>query len=451
MDSKSDKIMQKIKNYFSRIPTHLIVAASAWSSRIVSALIGIISIRTLLLYLGEERYAVYAITYSLVGWFSLCDIGIGSSLQNFISESRAKNEKYDKYLKTALQMICALIIIFLAIIITLSPFIQNILFSKYLDIPEIQNINIIGIIGCILIVSALANIVYKVYYALQKGYISNILPAVSLIISMAVIIMVNKFSPVRESIIISLLAFTVPQLLTASIPFMKIFGPYFSKIFDFDKQIFKNLLVRALKFSGFTIMGIATLQIDYIIMSQTVDPSGITTYNIFNKIFILLLFIHSAVLAAAWPVCNEFFNKGLYKTIKNMLAKYVVFGFAVIIFGSFMTYTFSDLIISILAPHTAVKITVSLFILFTAYFLLRVLSDTFAMFLQSINALRIFWIYTPFQAIISIAIQYFASIKYGINGILIGLIASFVLTSCWVLPYKTWKVLKSREADSAAN
>jgi O-antigen/teichoic acid export membrane protein len=46
--------------------------------------------RTLLLYLGEERYAVYVIVYSLIGWFSLCDLGIGSAVQNFISECRAK-------------------------------------------------------------------------------------------------------------------------------------------------------------------------------------------------------------------------------------------------------------------------------------------------------------------------------------------------------------------------
>jgi hypothetical protein len=40
--------------------------------------------------------------------------------------------------------------------------------------------------------------------------------------------------------------------------------------------------------------------------------------------------------------------------------------------------------------------------------------------------------------------QYFLSKKYGIEGIVMGLILSIILVSIWVLPLKTYKILNSK-------
>jgi O-antigen/teichoic acid export membrane protein len=439
--------MKKIENILIRFkhpPRHLVIAASAWIAKIITALISIISVRTLLLYLGEKRYAIYVVVYSLVGWFSLCDLGIGSALQNFISECRAKNESYSKYLRAALQVTITLCIVFIIVLLFISVFIQKILLNKYFYINEIQTINIIGIIGVILILSVLLNIVYRVYYALHKGYISNICPAMSMIVSVFLIVLCNRYFPIRKSILTALLIFTIPQLMIAIIPFMKIFKSETKNISNFDFSVIKELMTRAFKFSGLAIMAALTMGIDYIIMSQTSDAAGITEYNILNKFFTLFIFVHSAVLMAAYPIFSELSIKLQFSVIKNMLGKYIFFGFIIIISGTFLLYAFSNDIIGILTPNVNIKPTTISFILFAILYISRVWSDTFATFLQSANVLKIFWIYMPFQALISITVQYLLSIKYGINGILLGLIISFLLTSCWILPYKTYKVIKEK-------
>ena len=107
-------------------------------------------------------------------------------------------------------------------------------------------------------------------------------------------------------------------------------------------------------------------------------------------------------------------------------------------------YIFKNFIVKILAPDMSFSLNLSFFILFSLYYTLRVISDTYAMFLQSINVLKIFWIYTPIQAAISITAQYFLSLKYGLNGIILGLILSFIFTSAWILPYKSYKIFKSK-------
>ena len=115
------------------------------------------------------------------------------------------------------------------------------------------------------------------------------------------------------------------------------------------------------------------------------------------------------------------------------------------IIGILGVYLFKDYVLKILAPNLNIAVGLIFFVLFIIYYIMRVISDTYAMFLQSVNYLKIFWIYTPFQALISISAQYFLSLKYGIYGIILGLIISFLLTSAWICPYKSYKIFKSVE------
>jgi hypothetical protein len=43
--------------------------------------------------------------------------------------------------------------------------------------------------------------------------------------------------------------------------------------------------------------------------------------------------------------------------------------------------------------------------------------------------------------------QFYLSKKYGTEGVIMGLLISIVLTAFWVLPMKTYKVLKSAQIE----
>ena len=282
--------------YFKKsihIPNHYFVTASAWISRISIAVIQIFTIRTLFLYLGQDKYAVYIIIYSLLPWCNLADFGIGTALQNYISESRVKGKDYNIYIKTCFQIISLIFFILIPILILFSNYLQNFLLKHYFYINEIQNINIILIICFMYIILSFVNISIKILYAMQKGVIPNILQMISYIISAVFIITLNKFFADTCSITIALLCFSLPQILIMAIPFIKIFKNSIKSITTVDLPIFKDFVIRAVKFGGFAFMALAVLQIDYFIMARTIDPTSITTYNIFNKVLSLLfLYIH---------------------------------------------------------------------------------------------------------------------------------------------------------------
>jgi O-antigen/teichoic acid export membrane protein len=436
-------VFQCIKTLIKKLPRHWVVASSAWISKIIVSLVQIVSIRTLLSYLGEERYAVYTIAFSLTLWFNLADFGLSLSLQNFICEARAKKESYEKYIIAALQIIVGLLTISLIAVILISYPAQEIIFRKFTFIKEIQNVNIVLFIGIICTTTAVLSIVYKVYYALHKGYIPNIMPAIAAVTSMTLIVLFNRYSHLQHSILSALLIFTLPQLFLALIPFVIIFKDYFSKILSFNSEIIKSLSIRSFKFYGISILGLVYMQTDYLVMAQTLSPDEIIKYSIFSRVFMFFTFIHITMMQAIWPVSAEMFVKREFTKIKTIIKKCISTSVIFIAVGTIAVIFFANSIIKILAPGVIIASYLSLILLLGFYTILLAWQNTFSILLQSMNVLRIFWVYLPPMVMINLLAQYSMSKRYGACGIVFGLIISMILVSFWVLPFKISKVLRN--------
>lgn len=94
-----------MKKFLYKIPNHFYIAASSLVAKLVIALVQVISIHYLLNILGENKYAAFVLLSGFLVFFGGADFGIGSSLQNYISERRAKNEKYNDYIKASVNII----------------------------------------------------------------------------------------------------------------------------------------------------------------------------------------------------------------------------------------------------------------------------------------------------------------------------------------------------------
>ena len=429
-------IFLKLKKFLNLFPRHWVVAGSAWTSKIIVSLVNIISIRELLAYLGEERYAVYLVAYSLTGWFALTQFNVGISLQNFISESRAKDKNYDKYMVSALQSVAVLFVFFITFTFFIADPLQNIIFRKF----NIVNEPIIFVFGIVSVITFLTNIVYNVYFAIHKGYIPNIFPAAAALISMCAIVLLKSYDK-SQNIITALLIFTVPQCLFAAVPFIAVFKKYFSQLFRLDYENFKALIVRSAKFWIIGILGVIYWQTDYIIASQVLPAEEIVKYGIFTRFFLFAIFIYESLLLAVWPVRSEMYVRRDYAGIRGMLKRYSFYAIALIVISSALIYSFSDLIIRYLAPNAGITANLSLIISFCLYAIARTFVANYSAFLQSINALRVYFFYVPISILINVPAQYFFAKIYGAQGLALGFTLSLTLTAVWILPLKTYKVL----------
>lgn len=430
--------MLSISSFSKRIPVHIIVAGSSWASKLISSFINLLSIRILIQMLGSDQYAAFVILINVAAWYNLADFGVGYSVQNFISELRAKKENYFQYIGTSICLSGILFLILFVFAVLVSPFLGNMLLVQFDHLSTGDKTLLFLTTSILSILFALSGISFKIWYAEQKGYIPNIFTALASIFYLVAIYSIS-ISDINFKLYWALIALLGSNIIFSFFPFIAIAIKIPGKYLALKPNIFKRIFKRAGNFWFFAIMSALVLQIDYIIMSQFVDNDNIVLYNVVYKIFNLAFFVYTAVLAALWPTFSEFMTLKKIDLIKNYTKNYLMIGIVGFLAFSLSMIFLGDYLMNILAPDTGLTIPSLLIIFFGGYFIIRVWTDTFSMILQSMNNLKPLWIFVPFQAIISLILQWQLSIRFGIYGVLSGLILSFLLTVIWALPYSVYK------------
>ncbi|MGO4496263.1 MATE family efflux transporter [Paenibacillus sp. 2RAB27] len=392
---------------------------------------------------------MFALLTSLTGWYLLVDIGLGYSLQNHISERRAKEQSYlDLIFVTA---IIALIIMVLAIVLLFysSQYIAPILLKNFEVMKDYEKSQYFFVVGILFIIATIGGIAYKIWYAQHKGYFSNIIPALSYIIAFLGIYWVlnsgnNDFS---DKLLWCFIFYIGPPALLSIISFILQIIKYLKTYFKQGLTInflatVKSLMNKAFHFWVISIMAAGVLQIDYIVMSQKINADEIVIYNVTTKIFLLIAFIYNAVLMALWPVCAELIAKSKWAGVITHIKKNIIIGLFFTMVSTLIIIVFNSFIINILSPSEHLIVPVKFIVLMGCYQLIRVWADTFAMILQSMSDMRPFWIWVPVQAVVCFVLQWALSPIFGINGILIGLIGSYVLTVVWSFPRAVFHHIK---------
>lgn len=426
-----------LTNIIKRIPGHFIVAGSAWGSRFISIFVQFYSIKILLSYLGTNGYALFSLIASFSAWFLLVDIGMSTNLQNRISERKAQGKTYYDLIKRTGCFFTPVVILFIMLLWVYSPYISNILLSSFGFLSEKEKNNIFLTSSLLFIGNGVGFFAYKIWYAEHKGWISNILPAISSICGLLFLILLKPGQISAGSLVITcLLSFYGPAALFGIISYLITFINALNNKEKFlSHSIMKDVIRPSLGFFTFSLMAALVLQVDYIIMSHTLTGKDIVIYNVLSKLFGLINFLYAALLQSVWPLCAEAKYKE-EKTIYNQIKiKYIGFGAILVFFTASFIYLAKDIIILLLARDAGISFPIILIALFAIYHMIRIWTDTYAMFLLSTGDMRPLYISVPFQALLSGVLQWYGSIWLGLPGVILGLIMSYILTVSWILPY----------------
>lgn len=432
-----------LKKQLSRIPLHILVAFSGWAGRIIVVISTLVSIRLLMAALGSGHYAVYALLGSLQGWFLLADFGVGVSLQNYISENRARQEEYDTYVTTTAVIVLVLLFLGILLLYIFSPLLAPLLMQGFTSLDHQTMTRIFFITGIFMSLTAMGGVAYKIWYAEQKGYLSNLFPAIASLVSLVCIWAVTHIDGI-DKLYWSLVASFAPLgifPLIALIHQTSSAAGRSSKLFDIN--VTRLLLKRGGKFWFFSLMAAGVLQIDYILLSQFIDARNIVVYNLSTKIFSLVFFIYNALLLAIWPLSAEAIARNSWGVVTRFAKKYILIGFVMVVFATLLLIWLMPYIVSILSPKEQIIIPVSFIMLLGIYFMIRVWTDTYATLLQSMSCLRPFWLFVPLQAAASLTLQWVLIPKIGIYGVIFGIIGSYLLTVTWALPRVFYKMARN--------
>lgn len=391
-------------------------------------------IRILTDSIGTAQYSVFAVLSSLVNWMALSDVGLGSSLQNYISEQRAAGHETADYELTAMLLSLACAVAAAVLIFAVAPALSSLLLGRFVFIGEAQQLLSFSAMVYPAIGTAFGGIVYRIWFAEHRGYLSNVLPAIGTVIGVLAVWSVARLSDAPQ--VSGMIAAYYLPLAVVPLVALAIRARAVRWRGRFRVGLVRPLMSRAMQFWLVGIAAAFVLQIDYIVLARTLSSTDIVIYNVASKVFALILFVYSALLMALWPVFAEKLAAGDFRSVSIMLRRYVSFGLLFIVICGCGFYLTRNLLITILAPRTALDIPLSVIILLTLYCIVRVWTDTFSMVLYSLNDLKLFWIAVPIQAVLSFALQIAGALTFGLSGLIAGLILCFVLSVAWILPLR---------------
>lgn len=431
------------------IPVHLIVAASAWGSRVVAAAAQLLVIRALLPYLGAQGYALFSVVTSLATWFSLVEFGVGYSLQNRISVSRAAGGERDVLIRSTFPLLGGLFAISVLVLAVAGPALQRFLFRRMTDAPAASGPSyVVAAVGLVYIITSLAGISYKIFYGEMRGYLSNFYVVAANVLGLLAVLVIRKLELANHQLEWALAAWTLPPAIVALVAAIHIYNWHRLSRASVDWEFTRQLWSRAWRFGGYALLMAAVLGVDYVVMSQTLPADQIVRYNAIAKVYGLIFFICTALFQATWPVCAEAFGRGDTGLVRKLMRDGLLAGGGVVIGGTLVLMVSRDAVSAALLGDHHIDLPVPLIAAFGVYFLLRVWTEAFTTILMSRDRLRIFWLYVPFQAAISAIAQVVLSKRFGVYGILAGLIVSFLCTSVWVLPLEYLRLCRSADIST---
>ncbi|MEO5364883.1 MAG: MATE family efflux transporter [Magnetococcus sp. WYHC-3] len=415
------------------LPRMMVVAASSWISRLTTAAISLVSIGILIQLLGVEHYAIYAVLISISGWFSLVDLGVGESLQNFISESRARGFTSAGHQGAAYLIVLLAAILMLGLLYGFGQWPASVLLQEFVVLSDQQKFNYFFLICSLATLSATGAIIYKVWFAEQRGYLSNILPAVASALGLGGVLTLNLMQA-SDPLFWALIAINTPLFLLPLLALLRRFGKIFSQARTDLWKHSRQILNRGMSFWLFHASVLVVLHVDYVILARFVDPDQIVVYNIVSKIFLIVSVFYSAVLQAFWPVAAEALVHHDWTGIRKFLNLYFRYGVSLVILFSLAFFLFKDILVGILSPDRPIMIDDTLIALFCLMYLIRMWTDVFAVILQSMNDMKIILLWASIQGLVGLVLQLSFVPLWGIYGTVISLCLSWIMTVGWVLP-----------------
>ncbi|EJG5150934.1 MATE family efflux transporter, partial [Salmonella enterica subsp. enterica serovar Sandiego] len=241
---------------------------------------------------------------------------IGTGLQNYISECRAKNKSYDAYIKSALHLSFIAIIFFIALFYIFSGVISAKYLSSFHEILQ-DKTRMLFFTSCLVFSSiGIGAIAYKILFAELVGWKANLLNASSYMIGMLGLLYIY-YRGISVDIKLSLIVLYLPVgMISLCYIVYRYIKLYHVKT---TKSHYIEILRRSSGFFLFTLLSIVVLQTDYMVISQRLTPADIVQYTVTMKIFGLVFFIYTAILQALWPICAELRVKQQWKKLNKMI------------------------------------------------------------------------------------------------------------------------------------
>ena len=399
----------------------------------LSILISFIQIPLILSILDKTEYGIWITIFSVTGWLSFFDIGMGNGFRNQLTEALAVNDT-DKAKKLVSTIYISMFGIFTGIIILF------ILASNYVPWVDIFNapkrLETQLYYAVVISVSAaainfVAALVHIILAAKHKTGNSGMLFLVGQILTLVFILYYKNHQTEYSFLILSTVLSVIPLIVNVAINIYLFFSSYRSiapSVRHYRKDYFRGLMNLGIMFFFIQISALIMYATDTVLINKLYGPESVTLYSIVYKYFSVITIVFTIITAPIWTMyVDAFANKDFVWISSNIkrLVQFVKVSFIVLIMmnlgSSFVFHTWID---------KTFNPTVSLNILVSLYMLVFIWGSIWVLPLNAAGIIKVQCIISIGQAIFNIPIIMLINIFLNnINAVILGNIFCIIVGS----------------------
>ncbi|PQJ80409.1 oligosaccharide flippase family protein [Polaribacter porphyrae] len=404
-----------------------------------------VNIPLILNYLEEEKYGIWVTIFSVVNIVFSMDGGIGNGLKTKLASAISVNDLQlsKSYIATSYVIVAStsLIIFFL---LGLATFFLNLktFLNTSLENSELKLIFSLTVI--MITIGFVLNLYKSFFYAKHEAAKIELSMLLCQIIIFSSVVCLLYYFP--SNLLFIALVYGISNILIALVfttLFFKENPDLIPSLSDFKKSKVKELMGLSINFFIIQLSLIVILSTDNLIISNSLGPEEVTSYDVVYKLFTLLITLSVIFQDPFWALYTDAYKKNdfiwIKKTIKRLNYLFVPFCLIVL-----LLFLFSDYFIKVWLQRN-LDISKELIFFTSIFVLIRVYSVIYTQFLNAIGVIKLqMWLYV-FGAIINIPLSYYfvQNLNLGNSGVVLGTICSLISIAL-ILPFQTYKLLKSK-------
>jgi O-antigen/teichoic acid export membrane protein len=432
--NKGDKRMAKAKK-------HIFMSLGIKG---VSMMIGFVMVPLTLHYLQKEQYGIWLTLSSIIAWFRLFDVGLGSGMRNKLATAMAKDEwgEARSYVSSTYAIVSIIFGSLLLLFLIANSFID---WSVVLNTsPEMaEELKIVAILTFTFFCSKfILRLLNSIFLADQRPANRGVINLISNFLSFVVVFILSKTtegSLIYLALTIGLVPFIV--LLGANIYFYSKQYRMMRPSFKFVKpRYYKELMSLGVKFFIIEIAGLIIYSSDNIIITQIFGPAEVPAYAVAHKYFNLAVVAFAIIVLPFWSASTEAFVKKDIKWIRNANRNLLKVWVGMV--------GVSALMLAIAGPFyrfwvPEIEVPFQLNLLMFVYINVLGLGRVFIMFINGIGKVKLQLIVTLIGAVINIPLSYFFAVNCGLGtaGVILASTVSIAFGP-FVAPIQLNKILK---------
>jgi O-antigen/teichoic acid export membrane protein len=276
-------------------------------------------------YVNPVRYGIWLTLSSIIGWFSLFDIGLGNGLRNKLAEAIAKGEEETAriFVSTTYVGLCIIIGLLLLIFFCVNSFINwPAILNTSADLTAELRLLALVVFSffCIRLIFQLLNSVLTANQEPAKASFFDLLGSLS---SLIIIFILTKTTSGNLIYLGIALSFT-PVLVLILASFWLYTHKYskYAPSFRFIKlKEIKSLLSIGGIFFIIQIGALLLFQTSNIIIAQLFGPTEVTTYNVAYRLFGVLIMAFTIIMTPYWSAFTDAYTRNEWDWIKETFSK----------------------------------------------------------------------------------------------------------------------------------